>query len=355
MLRTNCSFNGTYIFISAAVRIFAPVYGLVADRFGPITIFRGTFVARCVLVAPLVVIAMSTNSLTLIGAAAGMNALCGSLHVNTSNTMPALVSPSPEALNSSLSVVGALNTVSPLLGYLLGASLVSLATPVFVGATVAVIALAGGVLSSLIPARGTPAAGPTESAKEVSGFIWSVLGMFGLGIVAGASLGIVNTRAPLALAAVPGFGYFGYPLFEIVCAVFGIFAILGRRWLKPGWSARRMLRIAFGLLIIGVGVIPLHRYVGWYVGGAILGAGLLLLQVAALQVASEQVPRGRLGFVIGWFIVSINVGMTGGAMLAGSALSLFLVVIVVVVAGIVAFGIDGMAARIGTKRKRMRI
>lgn len=214
----------------------------------------------------------------------------------------------------------------PMVGLGAGGALVALVGP---GAT---LLLSAPALALLGPAvlfvrfPGAPEAAPTSLLADLLAGVrfvraWPPLVLVLLAtLVVNASLNLLNVLMPLAMERT-GAGAPGYGMFETLVSAGTLAGILLISSLLRRVAPHRSTGLALAIVAAGFAVLANGGTLLLLGGGAIIGTGLGISEVAALTLLQLAVPDGLRGKVMGLVLPANALGLTIGAAVAGAVAS----------------------------------
>ena len=132
-------------------------------------------------------------------------------------------------------------------------------------------------------------------------------------------LNVVNVRAPL-FAQLEGTGPGTYALFEGLFSGGALLGIFGVVVLLRRFALEQLVTLGLAVFTLGVLAFTVPQWPLWWAGSGLFGLGVGLLDVAALTLMQRLVPDGLRGRMIGLELSVGALGLSLGAVAAGTAL-----------------------------------
>ncbi len=136
-------------------------------------------------------------------------------------------------------------------------------------------------------------------------------------LVLNAGLNLLNVVMPLTMER-SGAGARGYGLFESLVSLGTLLGILLITTALRRLPARHLVALSLSLVAAGFGVLAGGSLLRMWGGGAVIGTGLGMGEVASLTLLQLIVPDGLRGKVMGVVLPANALGLTIGAAVAGA-------------------------------------
>ena len=317
----------TVLVLGTAPRFLGPVIGTLADRVPLRWPVAAAAASRGVLFAVLGLVALRGDlPLGWIFAAAPLNGLLTLFVFSAGNVaLPHLVA--REQLGRANGLVQGATMGLPLVG--LGAAGAAVAAfgpaAVICGAAPLFLVLMGAAARIRFPAvdpetRATPV---LADLKRGVGFLAGrtpLLLLLVSSFVLNAALNALNVTVPILMER-NGRGAAGFGWFESLISAGILIGILVVATSGSRWRSRTQIAASQILFAGGFGIMAMGGLAATYVGGAVLGIGLGIGEVAILTLVQLAVPDGIRGKVLGVAFTANAAGLTSGAWVAGQALA----------------------------------
>ncbi len=139
-------------------------------------------------------------------------------------------------------------------------------------------------------------------------------------LVLNAALNLLNVLMPLVMER-SGHGAAGYGTFEALVSGGALLGIAAVTVLARRVPERVLVTISQTTVAIGFAVLAVGALVPTLGGGAVIGMGLGLGEVAAITLLQRQVPDGHRGKVLGLVLPANALGLSLGALVGGAVAS----------------------------------
>ncbi|WP_019588106.1 MFS transporter [Deinococcus apachensis] len=316
---------GAVVLAGSLPRFLGPLYGLLADRHSPRLLLTLCSVVRGLGITLVGLLAFHLHvPLFALCLLAFLNGALATLTFTTGAALlPQLV---PEHdLPRANSLLSAALMGAPLIGYGVGGGLVKLlgSGGTLLLAVPFILALAAA--TPLLPLRrnhpGQPGRRQGALQDILTGLrlclshpvLRAVMLLSGLMNLA---LNVVNVRAPLAMTAL-GRGAPDYAVFEMLVALGALAGIAMVTPLSRRLGTDALINLGRLLVVPGLTLLAAAHLQGWWVGGAVLGLSLGLLEVAGMTRLQRTIPEEVRGRALGALLTSNAAGLSLGAALAG--------------------------------------
>lgn len=317
----------TVLALGAAPRFLGPLVGTLADRVPLRLPVAGASLLRTGTFAALGAVAIAGHlPIALLFAAAPLNGLLTTFVFSAGNVaLPHLVPRTSLARANGL-MQGATMGL-PLVGFgAAGAAVAAFGPGIVVLAVAPLFAvMAASALLVRFPAVAAAAREQTyvEDLRRGAAFVLGHAPLAFLlvaSLVINASLNALNVIVPIVMDRA-GAGAAGYGLFEAIVSgglLGGIVAVgaLGARVVP-----RLQIAVAQGLFVLGFAAMAGGSLPAMYAGGAVLGIGLGMGEVAVVTLLQLAVPDGLRGKAVGVVMTANAAGLTLGAAAAGPLLA----------------------------------
>ncbi len=310
----------TVLLLGTLPRFAGPVVGALADRVRlRIPLAAGAAFRAALFVAIALVALHGDLSLWMLYLAAPLNGIVTIFtFAAASVALPRIVPTARLAQANSLMQAATMGI--PLVGLGAGGALVATVGPAVATAvaTPCFLLLAAGILVVRFPAP-APAGG---LAQDMGGALALLarrpaLNLLLVGtLVLNATLNLLNVLMPVLMERT-GAGARGYGLFESLVAAGTLVGVAAVTVLARTVSSRRLVALSQVAMAVGFVVLAGGALARRLAGGAVLGAGLGIGEVASITLLQLIVPDGMRGKVLGLVFPANAAGLAIGASVAG--------------------------------------